>query len=124
LEPISPEKALVEPDSSEIEQDVESQEEMEETKIDQPTTLPATKVLLDVDALKETMEKYRKCPKCNGPMEMSLQTVFMATRIGLSCHNITCGYKSRMTLDDDGVEVLKDILPKIRSAQRNEGRTM
>jgi hypothetical protein len=53
----------------------------------------ATRVIMDADGLKTTLEENCRCKKCNGPLTVSLVTVLcLATNIMMYCKNARCGF--------------------------------
>ena len=74
----------------------ESEEEEEQIQVLQPEkkTLkpPATRVIVEVDALMDTLQGNCRCMECGGPLETMLKTTCIATSIKLACKDSTCGY--------------------------------
>jgi hypothetical protein len=56
------------------------------------TKPPATRLFLEYESLKKCMEKNCRCLKCNGPVEMGVKTLCLASNIMVSCINKDCGY--------------------------------
>jgi hypothetical protein len=53
---------------------------------------PASRVIVEVDALKETLEKNSRCVECGGHIVTELKTTCLATSILLACKDESCGY--------------------------------
>jgi hypothetical protein len=53
---------------------------------------PASRVILETDPLTAIMEKTCRCLECNGLVDVTLQTLCLATSIMLSCKNPRCGF--------------------------------
>jgi hypothetical protein len=54
---------------------------------------PHTRVLLEVSQLQQAFEGHR-CPECDEPLELKLQTMCIASSIELICNNEECCYQS------------------------------
>jgi hypothetical protein len=85
-------------EDNENEEEEEEEDEEEEEAEEQPrrrrkSTKPShTRVILEVAHLEKAFSEFA-CPKCNDlSIEVKLQTVCIATRIGLSCSNEECDY--------------------------------
>jgi hypothetical protein len=69
---------------------------------------PASRVIMETDPLTTTLEKTSRCMECNGLVDVSLQTLCLATSIMLSCKNPRCGFvyysqpPAKVTLDIRG----------------------
>jgi hypothetical protein len=53
---------------------------------------PPTRVIMDINAVKTTLEENCFCKQCDGPVEVSLRTTCLASRIMMSCKNRRCGF--------------------------------
>ena len=79
--------------------EVESSEEGEDDEamlnIDEDSTrAPPTRIIIEVDQLKRTLEEFSLCKVCQGPMDVSLNAkgFGLATKIELSCLNPDCTF--------------------------------
>jgi hypothetical protein len=52
----------------------------------------ATRVVLEVDTLMQTLEKYCRCEVCSAPLKPEMKTICIATSITLTCTNSSCGF--------------------------------
>jgi hypothetical protein len=72
---------------AEIDDDDDEEEEEESAK---PS---ATRAILEVDGLMETLKKHCRCPDCNGPLKPSMKSIALASRLILvTCENPECCY--------------------------------
>jgi hypothetical protein len=53
---------------------------------------PASRVIVDVDILTSTLQDTSRCMQCNGPVEVSLRTTCLATKIMMYCKSARCGF--------------------------------
>jgi hypothetical protein len=53
---------------------------------------PATRVIVEVEALMETLQTCSRCNECGGELEISLKTTCIATSIKMTCKSSTCGF--------------------------------
>jgi hypothetical protein len=51
-----------------------------------------TRLFLEVASLKKCMERNCRCPNCNGPVEMTVKTLCLASNIMVKCKDNDCGY--------------------------------
>jgi hypothetical protein len=78
-------------DSSDDEDDVDEDEEEDEDE-DMWVKPPATRVMLEVNALIQCFEKNSVCGYCNGPVNASIKTLCLASSVVLSCKDPDCEY--------------------------------
>jgi hypothetical protein len=64
-------------------------EDVEEDDKNKPTS---DRLFLEFESLKKCMEKNCRCPVCNGPVEMKVKTVCLASNVMVSCIDKDCGY--------------------------------
>jgi hypothetical protein len=74
--------------SSSSESDADEQED-EEEQLKKP---PPPWLFLEFESLKKCMEKNCRCPKCNGPVKMSVKMLCLASNVMVSCADKDCGY--------------------------------
>jgi hypothetical protein len=55
-----------------------------------PENVKATRVVLEVETLMETLEKYCRCEECGGHLKPEMKTICIATSIKLTC--TLCGF--------------------------------
>jgi len=79
------------PSSSESETDGVSKQEAEK---DYPESrkLPATRVMLEVGLLTKLMDELCKCLECEGPLNVAVKTICIASHVKVTCMDRTCGY--------------------------------
>jgi hypothetical protein len=75
-------------ESSDEESDIDGEEEEEENS----KKPPPSRLFLEVDSLKSCMERNCRCPKCNGPVEMKVKTLCLASNVMVCCKDKDCGY--------------------------------
>ena len=68
--------------------DIPSSEE-EDLDLSKPSS---TRVVIENDALKVTMEKHCRCLQCHGVVDVSTKTVCLATSLIIRCKDPQCGY--------------------------------
>jgi hypothetical protein len=66
-------------------------DESDESVIE-PTKPPASRVIVEVESLKSTMEGNCRCKKCYKSVDVSLRTVCLATSIMITCKDVNCGF--------------------------------
>jgi hypothetical protein len=74
------------------------------------------RVILEVRHVEQAFEKFCRCPECGNPLLLQLETVCIATRIVMHCHNRDCTFMSyspgpcaKTTMhEDDGYERMTD----------------
>jgi hypothetical protein len=71
------------------EEDEEEEEEEEGGEAQKPS---CTRLILEYESLKKCMEKNCRCPECNGPVEMQVNTLCLASNVMLCCKDEDCGY--------------------------------
>jgi hypothetical protein len=49
-------------------------------------------VIVDAEGLKATLQHNVRCQRCEGPVEVSLKTTCLATKIMIFCKNARCGF--------------------------------
>jgi hypothetical protein len=81
--------AADEESSSEFDDD--SEEDDDESDDEEKKPAP-TRVFLELESLKQCMEKNCRCPMCNGPVVMEVKTLCLASNIMVSCTDNDCGY--------------------------------
>jgi hypothetical protein len=64
-------------------------EDTDEIELRKP---PASRVIIEVAGLTETLNDNCHCWECKGPVEVSLRTTCLATSIMLTCKTSHCGY--------------------------------
>jgi hypothetical protein len=72
---------------------------------------PPTRLFLELESLKKCMEKNCRCPKCNGPVEMKVKTLCLASNVMVCCMKKDCGYIDVSNLPataEIGAKVLDD----------------
>jgi hypothetical protein len=52
------------------------------------------RVMVEVKHVESVFEKFCNCPECDGPMELKLDTVCIATDISVRCHDAACSFLS------------------------------
>jgi hypothetical protein len=78
---------------SELSSDDELYEEEEEQEDEEEWKKPPpTRFVLEYESLKKIMEKNCRCPKCNGPVEMKVKTLCLASNVMICCPKKDCGY--------------------------------
>ena len=71
-----------------------SDDELSSQEAPTPTSKPThTRVILEVSQLEQVFQNF-PCPECGGDLELTLQTVCIATHIQFSCNNKECSYVS------------------------------
>jgi hypothetical protein len=53
---------------------------------------PAENILISVDAMTATLEQTSHCKRCNGPVNVTMKTICLASRIMLTCKSDDCGW--------------------------------
>jgi hypothetical protein len=77
-------------DEAEEDEDLdESEEEHEEKKRSKPE---ATRVIIEVSAMMDTLAKNCRCMECGSEIKPELETTCIATSIKLTCKSSACGY--------------------------------
>jgi hypothetical protein len=71
-------------DSSSVELEVEEDDDNKKP--------PPTRLFVELESLKKCMEKNCRCPNCNGPVEMKVKTLCLASNVMVCCLDNTCGY--------------------------------
>jgi hypothetical protein len=71
-------------------EDVESSDEEDEEEVMKKPE--PTRLFIEYDSLKKCMEKNCRCPRCNGPVEMKVKTLCLASNVMLCCTDLDCGY--------------------------------
>jgi hypothetical protein len=85
--------SLVESDDEEEEEHEEEEQQQEEVEVeDEAKKPPFSRVIMEVDAISDAMEKHCCCAECKGPMTMTMTKVCLATKIVLTCNDPQCGY--------------------------------
>jgi hypothetical protein len=79
-------------DSSWVDSSTTDEDSPSEDEEAAPRRPPASRAILEVDALSEAMEKHCKCCHCGGPMTMSMKTTCLASSIVLTCSSRKCHY--------------------------------
>lgn len=54
----------------------------------------ASRVLLDVNLLEDFVEKHTRCLHCHGPLDLSIETVCLASRLKLTCSSCEVDFES------------------------------
>jgi hypothetical protein len=72
--------------------DEDLEEEDDEDDDEEDGKPPPTRLLLEYESLKKCMEKNCRCPKCNGPVNMDVKTICIASNVMVSCVDKDCGY--------------------------------
>ena len=82
-------------DESNCDDDDSSDSSSEEEERGQESKKPAaTRVIVEVEALKDLVESNMKCPKCKGHVELLYETVTIATRPYMKCKSNQCSFIS------------------------------
>jgi hypothetical protein len=79
-------------DDMDIDTSFTATEETDNTEEAESLKPAATRVIIEVDGLKEMLYKNYRCWECHGPVEVTLRTTCLATSIMLSCTSSLCGY--------------------------------
>jgi hypothetical protein len=69
--------------------DSNQEEEEDDLVLEKP---PATRVIVDVEGLKMTLQDNSRCRRCDGILEACLRTNCLATSITMLCRNRRCGF--------------------------------
>jgi hypothetical protein len=88
-------------------------EALEDEEVEKP---PASRVILEVSSITETLTANCHCALCHGPVEVTIKTLCLASRIILSCKNPECSFvynspspaTSAVNEDDDARERSSD----------------
>jgi hypothetical protein len=76
-------------EDQENEEDAAGRRKKKRTKPKKP---PASRIIVEVAALTDTLEKNSRCVDCGGEVKADLKTTCIATSISLTCKNDACGY--------------------------------
>jgi hypothetical protein len=79
-------------EEEEVEDALEDKEPVNDDGKKTATKPSATRVIVEVDALTETLTKNCRCQICGGELEAALKTTCIATSIKLTCKDSRCGY--------------------------------
>jgi hypothetical protein len=79
-------------EEEEVDEVLELDDESEEVVTKRKAKPAATRVIVEVAALMETLQKNCRCMDCGGELEPMLKTTCIATSIKLTCKDTTCGY--------------------------------
>jgi hypothetical protein len=87
-------------DSEYDDEDVSSSEDLEEEQFEDDLDIeddgdnkpPASRLIIEVAALKKIMEDNCQCPECKGPVEMKVNTICIASNVILCCLDEECGF--------------------------------
>jgi hypothetical protein len=82
---------ILDEDSSGVEGDEEDTEEEEEEEEEEeaPTKPPASRVIVETNALTDVIVSNCRCSVCNGPVKVEYHTICIATSIEVICKNET-----------------------------------
>jgi hypothetical protein len=69
-----------------------SESEDDEGLEEEKTKPPPSRVIMEVKSLKSTLEKTSRCLECYGSVDVSLQTLCLATSVMMSCKNPKCAF--------------------------------
>ena len=50
-------------------------------------------MILESESLTKTLEQFIRCPTCNGPVDVVLKTVTLATKVTINCISPNCTFK-------------------------------
>jgi hypothetical protein len=76
-------------DDDEEEEDEEDEEAMQLLLTEKPSH---ERVVLEVAHVIAAIEQFSKCPECNEPLKVDLDTVCIATSISIACNNPKCSF--------------------------------
>jgi hypothetical protein len=65
---------------------------------DEDSKPPSSRIILEVSGLTETLKQNCRCADCFGPVNVSIKTVCVASRIILKCSNSECAFVYNMPL--------------------------
>lgn len=75
--------------SSSSDEECEEEEEQLLKEIEKP---PASRIILEVDALTKAFEGHAICKSCNGSVSLQVKTTCLASSVYIHCNNSNCGY--------------------------------
>jgi hypothetical protein len=78
--------------SSDEEGEEEDDAEDEELIVKETEKPPASRIILEVDALTKAFEMHSICKACSGSVSLEVKTTCLASSVYVTCNNVQCRY--------------------------------